>query len=268
MLKFPNIDPIAFSIGPIDVHWYGIAYLCGFAAAWWVAIRRAGYKHTIVRKEQIEDLVVYGALGVIVGGRLGYVFFYQFDTFLANPLWLFKVWEGGMSFHGGLLGVLAAMWIYARKHEMPFLGLMDFVAPAVPPGLFFGRLANFIGQELWGRETDGPWGMVFPKDELGLVRHPSQLYEALLEGLVLFIILYWFASKPRPRGAIGGLFLLLYGCFRFLVEFTREPDAHLRADLLLGWMTRGQLLSVPMIVVGAVFVVWAYRSPDARLGRY
>jgi len=267
MLTYPDIDPIAFSIGPIDVHWYGIAYLCGFAAAWWVAVHRSRYKHTSVRKEQIEDLVLYGALGVILGGRIGYVLFYQLDVFLANPLWLFRVWEGGMSFHGGLLGVVGAMWLYARKHKMSYLGLMDFVAPAVPPGLGFGRIANFIGQELWGRETDSPWGMIFPKDPEALVRHPSQLYEAALEGLLLFIILFWYARKPRPRGAVSGLFLMLYGCFRFAVEFTRQPDAHIDFDLF-GWLTRGQLLSIPMIVLGAGLVIWAYRDPRARPGRY
>ncbi|MEX1032161.1 MAG: prolipoprotein diacylglyceryl transferase [Cellvibrionaceae bacterium] len=267
MLSFPKIDPVAFSLGPIKIHWYGIAYLCGFVSAWWVAVKRSKLKHAPVRKEQIEDLIVYGALGVILGGRFGYVFFYQFDVFLSDPLWLFKVWEGGMSFHGGLLGVTAAMWFYARKRRIHFLSLMDFVAPSVPPGLGFGRLGNFIGQELWGRETDVPWGMRFPQDDLGLIRHPSQLYEAALEGLLLFIVLYWFASKPRPRGAVGGLFLLLYGCFRFAVEFTREPDAHIQFDLF-GWVTRGQLLSVPMIIVGAVVIVWAYQNRQTRLGRY
>ncbi|MGQ9427168.1 prolipoprotein diacylglyceryl transferase [Gilvimarinus sp. F26214L] len=267
MLSYPDIDPVAFSLGPLQVHWYGIAYLCGFAAAWWIAVRRSRLKHTSIRKEQIEDLIVYGALGVILGGRIGYVLFYQFDVFLANPLWLFKVWEGGMSFHGGMLGVVAAMWLYARKHRIHFLDLMDFVAPAVPPGLGFGRLGNFIGQELWGRETNVPWGMVFPKDELGLVRHPSQLYEAALEGLVLFVILYWYAARPRPRGAVAALFVLLYGCFRFAVEFTRQPDAHIQFDLF-GWVTRGQLLSLPMILVGAGVLVWTYRNPRTRPLRY
>lgn len=262
MLTYPDIDPVAFSLGPLTVHWYGITYLCGFAAAWWVALRLSRLKHTAVDKRQIEDLVVFGAIGVILGGRIGYVLFYRLDLFLANPLWLFQVWEGGMSFHGGLLGVILAMWIYARKHNIAYLRLMDFVAPAVPLGLGFGRIGNFIGQELWGRETTMPWGMVFPKDELGLVRHPSQLYEAFLEGLVLFVIVYWFAQKPRPRGAVAALFLLGYGCFRFLVEFTRQPDAP-----LFDWMTRGQLLSLPMIVGGLAMLIWAYHTHPRALRR-
>lgn len=264
MLSYPDIDPVAFSLGPLTVHWYGITYLCGFAAAWWVALRLSRLKHTVVDKRQIEDLIVFGAIGVILGGRIGYVLFYQLDLFLANPLWLFQVWEGGMSFHGGLLGVILAMWFYARKHGINYLRLMDFVAPAVPLGLGFGRIGNFIGQELWGRETTLPWGMVFPKDELGLVRHPSQLYEAFLEGLVLFAIVYWFAQKPRPRGAVAGLFLLGYGSFRFLVEFTRQPDAHIQFDLF-GWLTRGQLLSLPMIIGGLAMLIWAYRRQPKSL---
>ncbi len=274
MLKYPEIDPVLLSLGPFDiagktlgpleVHWYGIMYLFGFLGAWLVAMNRAKQPNSFVSKAQIEDLIVYGAMGVIIGGRFGYVLFYYFDRFLLDPLWLFRVWEGGMSFHGGMLGVVVALWLYSRKIRQPFLAVTDFVAPMVPLGLGFGRLGNFIGQELWGRATDVSWGMVFPRDPLGLTRHPSQLYQAFLEGLVLFAVLLWFSSKPRPRGAVGGLFLLLYGCFRFSVEFVREPDSHIGFDIL-GWMTRGQMLSLPMILAGIGFLIWAYREELAGL---
>ncbi len=273
MLTYPVIDPVALSLGPFDlfgksvgplqVHWYGIMYLLGFAGAWWLAMRRAKKGGSPVAAAQVEDLIVYGALGVVLGGRFGYVLFYHFERFLSDPVWLLRVWEGGMSFHGGLIGVVVAMVIYARKVKVPLFALTDFVAPLVPLGLGFGRLGNFIGQELWGRATDVSWGMVFPKDPQALVRHPSQLYQAALEGLVLFIVLLWFSSKPRPRMAVSGLFLALYGCFRFVVEFVREPDNHIGFDVL-GWMTRGQLLSAPMIALGVVLMVLAYRRQVAE----
>jgi phosphatidylglycerol:prolipoprotein diacylglycerol transferase len=195
------------------------------------------------------------AFGVILGGRCGYVLFYNFDKWLADPIWLLRIWEGGMSFHGGLLGVLIALAIFARQIRQPFLAVADFVAPLVPVGLGLGRIGNFIGQELWGRQTEVAWGMVFPKDPEQLVRHPSQLYQALLEGLVLFAVLFWFSRRPRAAGLTSGLFLMLYGSFRFAVEFVREPDSHIGYDLL-GWMTRGQLLSVPMVAAGAVLIAW------------
>src|SRR5690606_10182890 len=181
--------------------------------------------------------------------------FYNFDKWLADPIWLLRIWEGGMSFHGGLLGVLIALAIFARQIRQPFLAVADFVAPLVPVGLGLGRIGNFIGQELWGRQTEVAWGMVFPKDPEQLVRHPSQLYQALLEGLVLFAVLFWFSRRPRAAGLTSGLFLMLYGSFRFAVEFVREPDSHIGYDLL-GWMTRGQLLSVPMVAAGAVLIAW------------
>ncbi len=268
MLKYPVIDPVAIALGPFElfghtlgplqVHWYGIMYLIGFGCAWLLALHRAGSPHSPLQRAQVEDMIVWGAMGVVLGGRLGYVFFYHFDRLLQEPAWLLRVWEGGMSFHGGMIGVILAMALYAWKIKVPFFRLMDFVAPLAPLGLGFGRLGNFIGQELWGRATDVSWGMIFPRDPLGLVRHPSQLYQAALEGLVLFLVLYWFSSKPRPRMAVSGLFLLLYGSFRFAVEFVREPDSHLGLDAL-GWMTRGQELSLPMIVLGAVLLVLAYR---------
>lgn len=269
MLTYPDFDPIAVAIGPfevfgktlgpLEVHWYGIMYLLGFACAWFLAMRRTRRPDSPVQSSQIEDLIVYGAMGVVLGGRCGYVLFYHFDRFLEDPVWLFRVWEGGMSFHGGLLGVLLAMALYARKIQVPYFSLTDFIAPLVPLGLGFGRLGNFIGQELWGRATDVSWAMVFPKDPLQLTRHPSQLYQAALEGLVLFVVLMWFSAKPRPRMAVSGLFLFLYGSFRFLVEFFREPDSFIGFDAF-GWMTRGQLLSSPMILLGLVLLVLAYRS--------
>lgn len=257
MLMHPNIDPVAFSVGPVSVHWYGIMYLLAFATAWFLAMRRTKRPDSPLTPKQVEDLIFYGALGVVLGGRIGYVFFYNFETFLADPLWLFQVWEGGMSFHGGLLGVVASNILYCRKIGIKFPELMDFVAVIVAPGLGFGRLGNFIGQELWGRPTDVAWGMVFPKDPEALVRHPSQLYQAFLEGIVLFAIVYWFARKPRPRLAISALFVIFYGIFRFMVEFVREPDAHI-PDLIFGWMTRGQLLTLPMIAIGLGVFIWAY----------
>jgi len=266
MLKYPEIDPVAVSIpefdlfglgiGPLNVHWYGIMYLFGFMAAWLLGVQRAKKSFSPVKPENIEDMVFYGALGVVIGGRLGYVFFYNFSAFLEDPMWLFRVYEGGMSFHGGMLGVCIAMAIYCKKVHCNFIDIMDFAAPLIPIGLGLGRIGNFIGQELWGRATTVPWGVIFPKDP-GVVRHPSQLYQAFLEGLVLFVVLYWFARKPRPRAAVGALFLLLYGCFRFVVEFVREPDAHIGTEAF-GWMTRGQELSLPMIFVGAGILVWVY----------
>lgn len=258
MIMHPNFDPVAFAIGPISVHWYGIMYLCAFATGWWIAIQLSKRPHSPLLKSQVEDLVVYLALGVVIGGRLGYVLFYKFDNWVEDPLWVFKVWEGGMSFHGGLLGVIAAVIFYGRKIGVSFYDLIDFAAVCFPTGLGFGRLGNFIGQELWGRETDVPWGMVFQKDPEQLVRHPSQLYQACLEGLVLFIIVYWFARKSRPRLAVSAVFLIFYGCFRFAVEFVREPDTHLRDELLFDWMTRGQMLSVPMVVGGLALLIFAY----------
>jgi len=266
MLTFPRLNPVALSLGPLDIHWYGLMYLLGFALAWGLARRQLRRPWVTVQREQIDDLIFYGALGVVVGGRLGYVLFYNLDRLLAEPSWLFRIWEGGMSFHGGLLGVAAVMLWYSRRTGLAPGALLDFVAPLVPLGLGLGRLGNFIGQELWGRPTSLPWGMVFPADPLALPRHPSQLYQFALEGLLLFAVLWWYAARPRPRWSTAALFLLLYGGLRFLVEFVREPDAHIGLELF-GWMSRGQLLSLPMMLGGAALFFWAWhRRGGAGLG--
>jgi phosphatidylglycerol:prolipoprotein diacylglycerol transferase len=258
MLQHPDIDPVALSIGPLDVHWYGLMYLLAFASAWIIAMRRSRRSDSPVGATQVENLITYGAFGVVIGGRVGYVVFYNFDAWMRDPLWLFRVWEGGMSFHGGLVGVVLAMLFYAHRIGAPYLRLMDFVAPIVPLGLAFGRLGNFIGQELWGRPTDLPWAMVFPKDPELLPRHPSQLYQFALEGVMLFVVVFWFSRKPRPTAAVSGVFLMGYAVFRIIAEFAREPDQHIQFDLF-GWVTRGQLLSLPMLALGIGLLVYAYR---------
>ncbi|MDD2892376.1 MAG: prolipoprotein diacylglyceryl transferase [Halothiobacillaceae bacterium] len=259
MLIYPHIDPVALQLGPLKVHWYGLMYMIGFALVWFLGSLRAEAKG--FKKEEPGDILFYGALGVILGGRIGYVLFYKFQSFLADPLMLARVWEGGMSFHGGLIGVILAMAWYAHKTQRNFFTVADFIAPLVPPALLAGRIGNFINGELWGRPTDLPWGMVFPHVDQ-LARHPSMLYEALLEGVVMFALLWWFSSKPRPRMAISGMFLLLYGLFRFLVEQVREPDAHL-GFIAANWLSMGMLLSLPMIIIGIAFIWMAY----AREGR-
>ena len=260
MISYPAINPVALSLGPLQIHWYGIMYLLAFAGAYFLAIRNSQRPWSPIKKTQVEDLIVYGAWGVILGGRLGYMFFYNGDKWLADPAMLFRIWEGGMSFHGGLIGVATAIFMYGRKNKVAFFGLTDFVVPLVPAGLFFGRIGNFIGGELYGRATDVPWAMVFPSDPTQLARHPSQLYEALLEGLVLFLIINWYARKPRLFGEVTGLFLVLYGFFRFMVEFVRQPDAQFigQSGLIeaLNWMTRGQTLCIPMMLLG----LWLMRK--------
>ncbi|MDO6840127.1 prolipoprotein diacylglyceryl transferase [Paraglaciecola chathamensis] len=255
---FPQIDPIIFSIGPLSLRWYGLMYLVGFAAAFWLAGVRLS--RTNWTKEQLSDLLFWGFLGVILGGRVGYVLFYQFELFLDDPLYLFKIWTGGMSFHGGLLGVITALWWFSRKAKCTFLQVGDFIAPLVPIGLGAGRIGNFINAELWGRTTDVSWGVIFPGAG-PLPRHPSQLYEFALEGVVLFLILWLYSRKPRPIGAVSGLFLLGYGSFRFFVEFFREPDQHIglyEGAFSLG-ISQGQILSTPMIIGGVALMVWALK---------
>ncbi len=234
-------------------------YAIGFLAFWWLGRIHARREHTVAQPDEVGDILFYGMVGVIIGGRAGAVLFYHFSYFLEHPLYLFRIWEGGMSFHGGLLGVSVALWLYQRRQSYGFLRLCDFVAPGVPIGLGAGRIGNFINGELWGRATDAPWAIVFPHvDELA--RHPSQLYQAFLEGLVLFTIVWIFAQKSRPAGAVVGLFVLLYGVFRLLVEFAREPDGHI-GYLAFGWLTQGQALSVPMVLVGAAMLWLAYNKP-------
>ncbi len=256
----PEIDPVALRLGPLAIHWYGLMYIVGFLGGWWVGTVRARRPGSGWRAEEIGDLVFYVALAAILGGRLGYVLFYNLGQYARHPLEVFYIWTGGMSFHGGLLGVAIAMWLYARKTHRRFLAVTDFLMPLVPIGLGPGRIGNFINQELWGKVTDGPWGMVF-RTGGPLPRHPSQLYEGALEGVALFIILWLYASKPRPTGAVSGLFLLCYGLFRFIIEFVREPDVQL-GYLAFDWVTMGQVLSLPMMAIGA-WLLWraAQRNP-------
>ena len=263
MLTYPIFDPVAIKLGPLKVHWYGLMYLVAFAAAWWLAKVRTKRPDSGWNAEQISDLIFYGALGVVLGGRLGYTFFYGFDKFIGDPISIFRVWEGGMSFHGGLIGVMVAMYLLARKQKRDYLELMDFVSPLVPIGLGVGRIGNFINSELWGRVTDVPWAMVFPNGGPE-PRHPSQLYEFLLEGVLLFIIVWIFSAKPRPKMAVTGVFTLLYGLFRFIVEFARQPDAHL-GFLAFEWLTMGQLLSLPLIILGIVLLWLAYKKDANKL---
>ena len=262
MLQYPHFNPIALQIGFVKVHWYGIMYLVGIGAGWLLALHRAKQKWRSWQAEQVADLIFYVALGVVLGGRIGYMLFYQFPDLIQHPLDLFKTWQGGMSFHGGLLGVLAALWLFARRIKKPYWECVDFIAPLLPIGLGAGRLGNFINGELWGRVSHVPWAMVFP-DGGPLPRHPSQIYEFLLEGVLLFIILWTFSRKPRPAGAVAGLFGLSYGIMRFAVEFVRQPDSQL-GFVAFGWMTRGQELCIPMIVFGIVLLVWAYRKPKNK----
>ncbi len=281
MIYFHDIDPIALSLGPIKVHWYGIMYLLGFTAAWLLGRKRiAAGRLPGVDANGFSDLLFYAMLGVVLGGRIGYMLFYALGDFLHNPLLLFKVWDGGMSFHGGLLGVLGACWWWSRKHKLHFFDTMDFMAPLVPLGLGFGRIGNFIGAELWGKYTDGTWGVVFPSglpaplnqlDHATLqaqfatgalnqfARHPSQLYEALLEGLVMFVVLWAVSAKLRHRYLVGGLFALMYGLFRFAVEFVRMPDNGVY--VAFDWLTRGQILSLPLIAFGLVLLAMSRRAP-------
>ncbi|MEQ4574306.1 MAG: prolipoprotein diacylglyceryl transferase [Gammaproteobacteria bacterium] len=286
MTYLHDIDPIAFSLGPVQVHWYGLMYLLGFLAAWWLGrLRIRAGRLPGVDANGFSDLLFYAMLGVVLGGRIGYMLFYAFGALVQNPLVLFKVWEGGMSFHGGLLGVLVAVAWWARKHRLHIFDVVDFIAPLVPLGLGFGRLGNFIGGELWGKFTQAEWGVIFPHAPLsdipagqpameqlmsaaqiqqqyaaGLLdryaRHPSQLYEAALEGLVMFAAIWLFSLKPRARYAVSGLFALLYGVFRFMVEFVRMPDNGVY--VAFGWLTRGQILSLPLIAVG-LFLLWLSR---------
>lgn len=256
MLNYPNIDPVAVSVGRFDIHWYGIMYIIAIGSAWILA--RVRSERIELNHEQIDDLIFYSAFGIILGGRIGYIIFYNFSIWLKDPLLILRIWEGGMSFHGGFLGVIIAGLIFAKIHNKNFLELFDFVVPLVPIGLCAGRIGNFINAELWGKVSDVSWAMTFPGGG-ALPRHPSMLYEAFLEGFLLFVIIWWFSSISRPRMAVSGLFIFLYGLFRFFVEFYRVPDAHL-GYLVLDWVTMGQLLSIPMIATGMILLFLAYRK--------
>ena len=258
MLIYPAIDPVAIDLGVAKIHWYGLMYLIGFAASWWLGVLRASRHDSGWKKEEVADLIFYGALGVILGGRIGYVFFYNFTAFLADPVIILQIWQGGMSFHGGMLGVFIALLLFARKSNKAFFQVSDFIAPMVPIGLGAGRLGNFINAELLGRPADPslPWAMDFGDH---IARHPSQLYQALSEGLLLFLILWFYSSKPRPRMAVSALFLIFYGGFRFTTEFFRTPDAHL-GYVAFDWMTKGQELSIPMIAAGIYILYLAYKK--------
>lgn len=262
MLTHPNFNPVALSLGPVQIHWYGLMYLIGFYGCWYLMIRRGKSAHLSLPAQAASDLLFFGALGVILGGRIGYTLLYNLSEFLADPIEIFRIWKGGMSFHGGLLGVIAAVWLFARRRQRSFFQVMDLVAVVTPFGLLTGRIGNFINAELWGAPSTLPWAMVFANDPERLPRHPSMLYEALLEGVVMLAILWWFSSRPRPKMAISGLFLVLYGSFRILVEFVRLPDVHI-GYLAGGWVTMGMLLCLPMLLTGALLLVLAYRPSAA-----
>ncbi|MDH0098109.1 prolipoprotein diacylglyceryl transferase [Ectopseudomonas hydrolytica] len=263
MLPYPQIDPVAIALGPLKIHWYGLMYLVGIGGAWWLASRRLARFDASWSKEKLSDLVFWVAMGVILGGRLGYVFFYDFAAYIAEPAKILRVWEGGMSFHGGLIGVMLATWWFGKRNGKSFFELMDFIAPLVPIGLGAGRIGNFINAELWGKATDVPWAMVFPTDPEQLARHPSQLYQFALEGVVLFTILWFYSRKPRPTMAVSGMFAACYGVFRFIVEFVRVPDAQL-GYLAWGWLTMGQILCLPMILGGIGLIAYAYKRQPVQ----
>ena len=261
MLQYHDIDPVALSLGPLTVHWYGITYLVAFLAGWWLAMHRARKPASCWNPDEIGDAVFYIVLGVVLGGKIGSLLFYQTDILFSRPLDAINPFSEygwrGMSFHGGFIGVLAAFWLYARNTGRRFFDVADFFAPAFPIGLGAGRIGNFINGELYGRVTDVPWGMVFPHAGPE-PRHPNQLYQFFFEGVILFIIVWWFSAKPRPRMAVSGMFVVCYGVYRFLIEFVRQPDADL-GFIAFGWLTMGQLLSFPMIIAGALMLYLAYR---------
>lgn len=261
MLTYPNINPVAFHIGSWPVYWYGLMYMVGFLAGWGLLNLRIRFSSRGFTADEVSDIVFFTAIGAILGGRLGYMFFYDWQFLFSDPLLVFKTWKGGMSFHGGLLGVVVALSFCAKKLQRPVLALIDFVAPVVPIGLGAGRIGNFINGELWGRMTDVPWAIIFPHVDI-YPRHPSQLYEFALEGVLLFLILWVYSRKPRPLGAVSGLFAIAYGLFRCTLEFFREPDQQI--GYFVGWLTEGQLLSLPLILVGVILMVLAYAQKNAK----
>ena len=271
-MHYPSIDPVIVSIGPLALRWYGLAYLLAFLLCWWLGNLQGRRAFRDWTRPQIADLVFYCGVGAVIGGRVGYLLFYSVESFLRDPLVLIRIWDGGMSFHGGLLGVVAAMAWFARRTNRSFWQVADFVAPLVPLGLGLGRLGNFANTELPGRMTDAPWGLVYPcgADAVrsinvictgeweSFARHPSSLYQAFAEGVVLFALLWWIAARPRPAGVIAGAFLVGYGSLRFVTEFFRMPDAHI-GFIAFDWLTMGQLLSLPMAIVGILVILWALR---------
>ncbi len=267
MIRFPQIDPIALSLGPLKIRWYALTYIAGFFAAWWLGNKRADKPDSGWDRQQVADLITNGMLGVILGGRIGYILFYtipnRFDDFLADPMMALRIWEGGMSFHGGFLGVVIAVSLYARSINKTMYEVLDFTAPLVPIGLGAGRLGNFINGELWGRAIDVPWAMIFPGDALQLTRHPSQLYQFFGEGVLLFCLVWWFSSIKRRPFAVAGMFCFGYGVVRFIEEFFREPDLGI-GFVAFQWLTMGQLLSLPMVVAGVSILVLAYRNNTFR----
>jgi len=274
---YPDIDPVIFSLGPLSVRWYGLAYLAAFALCWWLGNRRADAPGSGWSRQDVSDVVFFGAVGAVLGGRIGYTLFYGFEQLMRDPLFILRIWEGGMSFHGGLLGGLIGLWWFVRRRDRTFLEVSDFVVPLVPLGLGLGRLGNFANTELPGRMTDSIFGLVYPCSAEAIrqinpmcvgewesfARHPSPLYQAFAEGLVLFVVVWWFSSRPRPLGAVSGVFLVGYGVLRFLTEFFRTPDAHI-GFLALDWVTMGQLLSLPMIVAGILLLLYGRRADTHR----
>ncbi|MES2889235.1 MAG: prolipoprotein diacylglyceryl transferase [Pseudomonadota bacterium] len=266
MLVHPQFNPVALQLGPLAIHWYGLMYLVAFGSFYWLArlrVRQPQFAQRGWTPRDVEDLLFYGVLGVVIGGRLGFVFFYKPTVFLARPLEIFSVWNGGMSFHGGLLGVAVAMALFAYFRKRSAWDVGDLIAPCVPLGLAAGRLGNFISGELWGRAADPslPWAMVFPQSQRDFPRHPSQLYQMALEGVLLFVLLWLYSRHPRGRGQVVGAFLVGYGVFRFVVEYFREPDAYL-GTLLFG-LSMGQWLCVPMVAAGVALWLWGrHKGPE------
>lgn len=262
MLPFPDIDPVALAIGPLKIQWYGLMYLVGIVGGWLIARRQLHVFDPKWTDEKLSSMVCAVTLGVMLGGRIGHALFYDLSGYVDDPLRILRIWEPGMSFHGGLIGVMLAIWWFGQRNDKGFFQLMDFIAPLVPIGLGAGRIGNFINAELWGKVSNAPWAMVFPNGGPD-PRHPSQLYQFALEGVALFVILWAYTRKPRPTMAVTGLFAICYGLFRFIVEFVRVPDANI-GYLAFGWLTMGQLLCLPMILAGAGLMIWAYRRQSLQ----
>lgn len=262
MLDYPTINPVALTLGPLKVHWYGLMYVIGFLSAWWLGVLRSRRPDSVLTTEQVSDLIFYAALGVILGGRIGYMLIYDLPGLLEAPITLFKIWQGGMAFHGGLIGVFIALTYYAHKLKLSVFALTDFIAPLVPIGLAAGRLGNFINAELYGRVSDVPWAMIFPYGG-SAPRHPSQLYEFFAEGVLLFIVLWCYSAKSRPRMAVSGMFAIGYGVARIICEYFREPDVQL-GFILANKITMGQLLSLPLVLFGIFLLTSAYQKPTHK----